>query len=232
MIFCRYTSGLLNKLGIEGNCGYIISHDELPNEREIHHNLFSLASLIWKISEDLFTTVSANVFVLIAECSHLSIIDLHFRDDTACSFIVKRSDLLSSIMRDTRLEVYRTNEVFSHYEYGFSNLLVSLVRVSSSSKIHQCRCESEVTKLGDSNSSSISKLFSDIWSEALPYDLHCFLIKRIALLKESINSGVKLIVFSLPSKRGSWEISTCCGRTGSTGAVETVLIYHLIYFIS
>jgi hypothetical protein len=129
-----YTFGFFTKIIVEWDSSYSSLNDKLSYKRDVHSYSFPFASLVWKKSEDLFTTISADIFVLRAKYCYFSVVYFDFRNDTVSAFNIKWSHLNTFIMCDSTLYVNCTNEVFSDNEYRLSQLLVPFSRISCTLK--------------------------------------------------------------------------------------------------
>jgi hypothetical protein len=62
---------------------HISLNNELADKGNLHSGCFSPACLIREESKDLLATTAADIFVLEAEGGDLSVVDLHFGNNTA-----------------------------------------------------------------------------------------------------------------------------------------------------
>ena len=132
MVLGRVPSRLLNQVLIEiDRCNFPFL-DEATNKRQFKVELLATPCFIRQVSKHLLAALSAIVLVLLAENSHLDVVDLDERDDTACTVESEWTDLCSSVVRDTCLEYDATDKVLTHHENRFSDLMITILRICRS----------------------------------------------------------------------------------------------------
>lgn len=111
--------------------------EESTDQRHLHVECLASAISVRHAAEHLLTRLAALVLALPAEEADFAVIDLDFWDDSARAFQLKRTDLCSPAMRNTRLDGHSADKVFADHEDRLAILVISRLGVRRALRKHK-----------------------------------------------------------------------------------------------
>ncbi len=129
MALCCIASSLLYKVLTEIYSSDISSCQKAPDQGNLDCYVLSPACFIRQVSEHLLAAFAALILTQSTEDAYLTVVNFYERNDSTGSIEGMRTNLASSIVRDTGLESDGAHKVFADAEDGLSDLVVSRLRI-------------------------------------------------------------------------------------------------------
>ena len=132
MALCCIASSLLYEILTEIDRSDIATRQKAPNQGNLNCYVLSSARFIGQVSEHLLTTFATLILTQSTEDANFTVVDFYERNDSTCSVEGMRTNLSTSIVRDTGFKCDRAHKVFAYAEDGLSDLVVSRLRICCS----------------------------------------------------------------------------------------------------